>query len=141
MKELDTNTKGILTQLEVLQYVIRQGYSVSIPYGDRDRYDQIWDINGKLLKIQVKTSHWYNEEKTAFSFKTKSGYIKAHQNVEKRYSKEEIDYFATFFENECYVVPVEECGSTKVLRFSSNATNQSSINWAKNYTFKEIIEK
>ena len=141
MKELDTNTKGILTELKVLQYVIEQGYSVSIPYGDRDRYDQIWDINGKLLKVQVKTSHWYNEEQTAFSFKTRSGYMKAHQNVEKKYTKEEIDYFATFFNNECYVVPVEECGFIKILRFSSDASNQSTINWAKNYTFKEIIEK
>ena len=141
MKEIDTNTKGILTELKVLQYVIEKGYSVSIPYGDRDRYDQIWDIDGKLLRVQVKTSSWYNEEKTAFSFKTRSGYMKAHKNIEKKYSKEEIDYFATFFENECYVVPVEECGTIKVLRFSSETKNQSSINWAKDYTFKEIIEK
>lgn len=140
-KKMDTNTKGLLTELNVASYVIKKGYSVSVPYGDKDRYDQIWDINGTLLKIQIKTSHWLNDKQEAFEFKTESGYMKAHKNITRTYTKNEIDYFATFFENRCYVVPVEECGATKILRFSSNAKNQTTINWAKNYTFEEIIEK
>lgn len=139
---MDTNTKGLLTELQVASYIIKKGYTVSVPYGDKDRYDQIWDINGKLLKIQIKTAHWVDEEKKeAFEFKTKSGYMKAHNNVSKIYTKDEIDYFATFFENQCYVVPVEKCGKGgKILRYSSTAGNQPSINWAKDYTFEEVIE-
>ena len=53
---MDSKQKGNITELEVLTYITKLGYQVSIPFGDRERYDQIWDINGKLLKIQVKTS-------------------------------------------------------------------------------------
>ena len=138
---MDTNTKGLLTQLKVASFVLEKGYTVSTPYGDKDRYDQIWDINGKLLKIQIKTSHWLNDKKDAFEFKTKSNYTKKHENIARNYTKNEIDYFATFFKNQCYVIPVEECNTQKILRFSSDAKNQTNINWAENYPFERIIEK
>ena len=138
---MDTNTKGIITELEVLSYVIKKGYSVSIPYGDKDRYDQIWDIQGKLLKIQIKTAHWKDDKHDAFVFKTRSGYSNRQGYNQRFYTKNEIDYFATFFENQVYVIPVEECRSEKILRFSSQAANQPSINWAKDYTFEEVLEK
>ena len=47
---MDTNLQGKITELEVMSYIIKKGFSVSIPFGDKDRYDQIWDINGKLYK-------------------------------------------------------------------------------------------
>ena len=60
---LDTNKKGAFTEAQILSYILNLGYSVSIPFGDKDRYDQIWDINGKLLKIQIKTARLNNNEK------------------------------------------------------------------------------
>lgn len=143
---MDTNTIGLITEMQVATYVISKGYSVSVPYGDKNRYDQIWDINGKLLKIQIKTSRWYERytQKEAFTFSCKSSYTKGQDRgvVTKTYTEDEIDYFATFFEGQCYVVPISECkGVQKILRFSSNAKNQANINWAKNYTFQEVIEK
>lgn len=53
---MNTNIKGKITELEILTLVTKLGYSVSIPFGDKDKYDQIWDINGRLLKIQIKTA-------------------------------------------------------------------------------------
>lgn len=32
------------------------GYTVSIPYGENNRYDFIADINTKLIRVQVKSS-------------------------------------------------------------------------------------
>lgn len=136
---MDTNTKGKLTEIEVLKFVINKGYSVSIPFGDKDRYDQIWDINGKLLRVQIKTCHQYKEE-DAIEFKCVSGYSSSTGYKENRYSKEEIDYFATYYKNQVYVVPVKECSKTKILRFSSKI-KCNSINWAKNYTFEEVLEQ
>ena len=69
---MDTNFKGKITELKVLTYITELGYSVSIPFGDKDRYDQIWDINGKLIKVQVKTAHWKTLEQKAITFKCKS---------------------------------------------------------------------
>ena len=53
MDNKDTKLMGNITELEVLNYVTKLGYQVSLPFGDRARYDQIWDIEGKLLKIQI----------------------------------------------------------------------------------------
>lgn len=134
---MDTNQVGKITELETLSYVIKQGYSVSLPFGDKDRYDQIWDINGKLFRVQVKTSRWADDEHTGILFACYS----ITNGVRHKYSKQEIDLFATIWDNQLYVVPVEECSSEKKLRFSSKQPNQPSINWAKNYTFEEVIKR
>lgn len=48
---MDTNVKGNLTEIRLLSKITELGYSVSIPFGNKNKYDQIWDINGELLKI------------------------------------------------------------------------------------------
>lgn len=134
-KIMDTNTLGKITELEVMSYITKKGYSVSIPFGDKDRYDQIWDINGKLLKIQIKTSHLYTKNTgNAIEFKTTG----TSNGRTTSYTKNDIDYFATFWEGQVYVVPVEETSSKKVLRFEAT-TNHPSICWAKNYTVEEVL--
>ena len=133
---MNTNQKGKITELEILTYVIKNGYSVSLPYGDKDRYDQIWDINGELYKIQIKTSHWKNEDKLAITFKCRSTF----NGMDHKYTKEEIDFFATYWENECYVVPVEECSLEKTLWFAPPKNGFKNCCYAKDYLFKEIIK-
>lgn len=99
---MNTNQIGKITELEVLLYMQKLGYSVSIPFGDKDRYDQIWDINGRLLRIQVKTSHWSDEEHTCIEFKCESSSLRSSGTKSLKYSKMEIDYFATYWEGKCY---------------------------------------
>ena len=36
---MDTNTLGKITEIEVMSYILKKGYSVSIPFGDKDKYD------------------------------------------------------------------------------------------------------
>lgn len=132
---MDTNTLGKITELEVMSYITKKGYSVSIPFGDKDRYDQIWDINGKLLRIQIKTSHLYTKNTgKAIEFKTTG----TSNGKTTSYTKNDIDYFATFWEGQVYVVPVEETSSKKVLRFETTI-NQPNICWARNYTVEEVL--
>ena len=138
---MNTNQKGKITELEVLTYIIKKGYSVSIPYGDKDRYDQIWDIGGKMYRIQIKTARWLNDNHDCIVFNTRSTYTKANGNVTKNYTENDIDYFATYFNNQVYVVPINECGKTeKKLRYKTSLNNPH-INWAVDYTFEKIFEK
>jgi len=134
---MDTNVKGKITEVEILSYIIKKGYSVSLPYGDKDRYDQIWDINGQLLRIQVKTAHLYTKNTgKAIEFKTTG----TSNGRTTSYTKKDIDFFATYWEGKVYIVPVEETSSRKVLRFESNNPNQSNISWAKDYTVEEVLK-
>lgn len=138
---MNTNQIGKITELEVLLYIQKLGYSISIPFGDKDRYDQIWDINGRLLRIQVKTSHWADEEHTCIEFKCESSSLRSSGIKNLKYSKMEIDYFATYWEGKCYLVPVEECSTKKKLRFKAPKTNISTCNFAKDYEVEEVLKR
>lgn len=138
---MDTKQKGDITELEVLTYITKLGYQVSIPFGDRQRYDQIWDINNNLLRVQVKTSRPCNGE-DAFAFSCKSNVRENGKTVYKKYSKDEIDYFATCWNEKCYLIPVEECGTDKKLRLNKPKNNQiKNISFAKDYEVEVVLEK
>lgn len=133
---MDTNILGKTTELEVLLYMTKKGVSISIPFGDKDRYDQIWDINGELIRVQIKTAHLYTKNTgKAIEFKTTG----TSNGKTTSYTKNDIDYFATFWEGKVYVVPVEETSSKKVLRFESTI-NAPNISWAENYTVEEVFK-
>jgi len=134
---MDTNQKGVLTELEVMLYITKLGYTVSVPYGDRDRYDQIWDINNKLYRVQVKTSRWKDENHKAFIFKCRS----YSNGVQHRYTKEQIDFFATMWDGKCYLVPVEQCSSEKALWLEHpTASNPNGAQMASQYEIEEVLK-
>lgn len=102
----NTNFIGNTTELDVLAYISRLHYYVSIPFGGNARYDQIWDINGKLYKVQIKTSN-ISDDGSVISFNT------------GKYDSSEIDGFSTFFNGKCYYIPHEKASSKEVkLRFN-----------------------
>ena len=140
--ELSTKQKGNLTELQCITAFYKLGYAVSIPYGENSRYDFIADINGKLLRIQVKTSSIKNNNPNAIEFSCRSTRVNSQGNISKRYTSEEIDYFATFWENKCYLIPVEECSVSKTLRFAPPSSGQlKGITFAVDYELETQIKK
>lgn len=139
---LDSKQIGNITELEVLTHMTKLGYQVSIPFGDRERYDQVWDINGKLLKIQVKTSSPVDNEISAIKFSCRSNTRTNGKTTHSRYTKEEIDCFATFWGGKCYLVPIEECSTYKQLRFTIPKNGQTKgINFAEYYEVEEVLKR
>ena len=53
---LNTHFLGKITELQVAEAFLQRGFQVCQPLVSDSRYDFIVDINGRLLKIQVKTS-------------------------------------------------------------------------------------
>lgn len=134
----DTNIIGAISETKILLWCIENNIAVSFPYGDKERYDQIWDVNGRLLKIQIKTARPLDEKREVIEFNCYS----ISNGKRKVYSKEEIDYFAIWFNNEVYLVSVEECSTSKKLRFADSldrAKYASKTNWAKDYLAKEVL--
>jgi len=125
-----------------LTYMTELGYQVSLPFGDRERYDQIWDINHKLYKVQVKTSRAIDNEVTAIMFSCRSNTKVAGKIKHSTYTSDEIDLFATFWDNKCYAVPVNECSSEKRLRFVPPKNGQQiGISFAKHYEIEEVLKR
>jgi hypothetical protein len=139
---MDSKFKGNITELEVLTYMTRLGYQVSIPFGDRERYDQIWDIHGKLLKVQVKTASWADESNTAIKFSCRSSQRSHGKTKNTRYQEGEIDYFATFWDGQCYLVPLAETSTEKILRFEPPKNGQvKGITFAQQYEVESMLTR
>ena len=140
---LDTKQKGNLTELQCITSFYELGYSISIPYGENNRYDFIADVGGKLLKIQCKTSRLIDDNKSsgAIEFNTSSTRINSQGNIRTRYDKEQIDYFATYYNGKCYLVPVEECGVySKKIRFVPPKSGQKiGITFAHDYELEKVL--
>ena len=117
--ELSTDMKGDITELQCILAFTQRGYIVSIPYS-KAKYDFIVDINGVLVKIQAKTSHGVLSPVgtlDSFMFKTSSITVNTVRINQTSYCKRDIDYFATIYNGDCFLIAVEECGSgTKTLR-------------------------
>lgn len=138
---LSSKQKGNLTELQCITEFYKLGYAVSIPYGENSRYDFIADIKGKLLRIQVKTSV-KKDNGALIEFSCRSTRVNSQGNISRTYTKEEIDYFCTYYNNKCYLVPIEECSATKKLRFEPPKNGQKTgINFAEDYEIEKQLKK
>ena len=140
MVELNPKQKGNLTELKCLSAFYELGYQCSIPYGENSRYDFIADIDGKLIRVQCKTSR--EVDVGVIEFPCRSSRSNTHSNLQRRYTANEIDYFCTFWDGKCYLIPVTECSITKILRFVPPKNGQKvGITYAKDYELQGQLEK
>ena len=71
-----TKQSGDLSEMKFVVWCLERGLGVSIPVGDRLPYDVVVDVNGRLLKVQVKTGWRRSDsalEVTASSTTTENG--------------------------------------------------------------------
>lgn len=140
--ELTSKQKGNLTELQCLTAFYEQGCHVSLPYGENSRYDMIVDVRGRLIRVQVKTASIKPNTTDAIMFSCRSSHVNSKGVKNVTYTSEEIDYFATFWDNKCYLVPVQECSVSKTLRFSLPANGQiKDISFAKDYELSTQLQK
>ena len=138
---LDSKFKGNLTELQCLAAFTQLGYQVSIPYGDCARYDFIVDINNVLYRVQCKTSHL--ESEGAYMFSCRSTAANRSRAASRTYTNQEIDFFATIIEGQCYIVPISETGGrSKTLRFLPPKNGQKvGVSFAKDYEIETQVAK
>lgn len=136
MDNLTSNFKGSLTELQCLTKFTELGYQVSLPFGGQARYDFLVDINGKIIRVQVKTARWENG---SIMFECRNSHFINGHHVHSKYGKKEIDYFSTYWEGKCYLIPIEECNNSKRLRIEP--TQNTNVNWAKDYEIEEVLNR
>jgi hypothetical protein len=57
---MDTKLKGDIAEQAAILHALRRGWGVLKPVGDRLPYDLVLDVQGTLVKVQVKSA-WYDE--------------------------------------------------------------------------------
>lgn len=139
----ETQLKGLTTELQCQLYLTSLGYNISIPLASDCRYDMIADIEGKLIRIQVKTSH-LAESGNGIIFATRStqGGNTTHGVINNRYNEEEVDYFATFWDGKCYLLKIDDClGATRTLMFEQKVSNQYALYFIENYETEKTLNR
>ena len=139
---LSTHFQGEITELEVAESFFKLGYQVCKPLVSDSRYDFIVDIDHKLYRIQVKTASLSKYE-DYIEFHTESSHTNTKGTIYHTYSAEDIDYFATMYNHQCYLVPIEKVGSRSFrLRLKPTKNGQTkNINFAENFKLENTFIK
>ena len=138
---LSSHFIGEITEQQVALEFLKLGYLISKPLVQSSRYDFIVDINHKLYKIQVKTST-PKEDNAFIEFATSTSHTNTQGTKNLSYSEEDVDYFATMYNNECYLIPHSACGRrAQRLRLIPTKNGQTKgILFAKDFLLKDVIQ-
>ena len=104
---MDAKLKADIAESAVVTELLKRGLRVLKPVGDRLPYDLAVDINGKLVRIQVKSA-WFDRSEGAYIVDVRRTKTNRRVMVRQRYSKKDFD-FAIIYIDDCrvfYVMPV-----------------------------------
>ena len=136
---LNSHFIGEITEQQVTLEFLKQGILISKPLVQSSRYDFIADINNKLYKIQVKTGRF--KEESYLEFTTSTSHTNTKGTINISYSEDDVDFFATMYNGQCYLIPYHLCGKrAQRLRFVPAKNGQTKgILFAKDFQLENII--
>lgn len=139
---MNTSRKGDETEAIILGRLMNRGVSVSVPFGDNDRYDLVVDDREQLYRVQCKTGSWVNG---SVRFNLYTSTVSSDGRVDSDYTAEEIDVYAVYSEETdgVYWVPIGETGKGEMrLRVEDPHPKapKSKINWASDYAISRRFE-
>ena len=103
---MDTKLKSDIAESAAIKSLLQRGYKVLKPIGDRLPYDLALDLNGKLIRIQVKSAWVQNGAYTVDTRRTKTNRRSMLRQV---YSSKDFDFAMLYIEalDVFYIMPVD----------------------------------
>lgn len=139
---MNTKRLGNIGEIKTISKFVEMQIPVYLAFGDIEKADLVADFNGKLNKIQVKTSETFVDG--GFQVDLTSSTIRKKLDYKHKYSADEIDYFAIYnLESDVLLLlPIEEFeGRTAIkinIPYKPSRNQHKAINW-EDYTFEKII--
>lgn len=105
---MDTKLKGDIAEQSAILEALKRNWGVLQPVGDRLPYDLVFDVDGTLIKIQVKSA-WYDEKVENYLTDNRRTKTNRRVMVRESYDVTDFDFALVFIEalNVFYVFPVE----------------------------------
>lgn len=133
---------GNIGEAKVLCKFVELGIPVYIPFGDNEKADLIAEFNGKLNKIQVKTSQKAIDGKMEFQVASATSTSRKGDTIHY-YTNDEVDYFALYNieRDKIFLVPFKECSSRAfIIRYELPKNGQKvGIHMEEDYLFEKRI--
>lgn len=135
---LSTDQKGNIAEAAITLAAVKLGIDVYRPVGDGGRYDLIFVIDERLVRVQCKWAPRLHETIVVRCYSSRRN---RNGLVRRIYRPGEIDAFAAYCVeiDRCYFLPFELFGPrTQIsLRLGSTLNNQRlKVNWASSYDFE-----
>ena len=105
---MDTKLKGDLAEQAAILQALKRGWGVLKPIGDRLPYDLVFDIQGGLVKIQVKYG-WYDKRTGNYVVDNRRTKTNRHLMVRDVYTATDFDFALVYLEDLdlFYIFPVD----------------------------------
>jgi hypothetical protein len=136
---LTTDQKGNIAEAAVVAAAIKLGIDVYKPVGEGGRYDMIFELDDRLVRVQCK---WAPRQGDVIVVRCYSTRRTRDGLLRRPYKAGEIDAFAAYCPDidRCYFLPFHSQRSEVLLRLGPTRNNQAQgINWAKDYEFTATL--
>ena len=133
-KQQTSNEYGISQELLVLSVLTNYG-SVSIPYGNSARYDCILDLNGQLIRIQIKSLNMIDQDTIIVPMANSR--MCAEGKVKKIYTEKDVDYMAIYFNQWIYLFPPDL--ATQALTVRINKPKKYNQHWIEDFRIDKVL--
>jgi hypothetical protein len=137
LPELTTNQKGAAAEWAIIHVATRLGVEIYRPIFEGGRYDLVFAIGARLLRVQCK---WAVKRGGVVTIRCYSSRRSRDGFLKRAYSAADVDLIAAYCDplDVCYLLPPELFdGQTDVsLRVAPPANNQERrIHWASDFEF------
>ena len=143
LMELTRSDKGGIAELALTHHAGALGVVVAKPLVEGRRYDLIFDIENRLLRVQCK---WGALRGAIIAANTRTSRLTAAGYVRRTYTAEEIDVIGIYCQplNRCFLLPIEQlAGQSYVhLRLAPARNNQrAGVRMAEDYDLDKMLQR
>jgi prevent-host-death family protein len=136
-----SNHKGSVAEAKIAAAAIELGIPVLRPITEHGRYDLVFDLEPRLLRVQCK---WANLRDGVVQVHLAGSYLTPRGYVRRSYSADEIDAVVAYCGDldECYFLPIELIDGQRAihLRLTPPKNGQrAAINIASDYEFTGAV--
>src|SRR6266542_3723914 len=141
--ELTTDQKGSVAEAAIALAALELGVGVFRAISDGERYDVIFDVGGRLWRVQCK---WAPRHGDVIVVRCYSCRRNREGLLRRPYSKGDFDAFAAYCPElrQCYFLPFDVVGRRVQiqLRLGPSRNNQSAgVNWADDFDFAATLRR
>ena len=132
---------GNIGEAKVLAKFVEMGIPIYIPFGDDEKADLVAEFNGKLNKIQVKTSIKSKNGCSIFDLTSSTAHRTSGER--RKYSNSEIDYFALYSldRDKIYLMKAPDNPMTAItIRFEDTKSGKKiGVNYESDFLIENIL--
>jgi prevent-host-death family protein len=135
------NHKGAVAEAKIAAAAIELGVAVLKPLSEHGRYDLVFDLGHRLLRVQCK---WAKRKGDVVAIQVGGNYLSPRGYVRSTYAPDEVDAIAAYCGDlgECYLLPIELVTGqyTLHMRLAAPKNGQrAALHWATDHQLSGAI--